>query len=199
MKQLIFCSYLLLIGHVCFAQHEKPMDYTAFYKTCDSLNMLKKNPALEKVLLQQLNQLDKKTPYHFFEEALYCIEKNQFQEAAIFYQVGTLRQSYYIEVNSNYAPNDNWMVAESMKSVTGNQLLLYLQSNMDNYQNVLGLAIDYCEKNDYQFSSKLNYLDKYQNAINKLKDLQAEISKNKAQYKKTWEEERLRLQAKKVK
>ena len=198
MKQLILCTYLLMVGYVCFAQQEKQMDYTAFYKTCDSLNKLKKNPELEKGLIQQLNQLDKKTPYHFFEEALYFIEKNQFQEAAIFYQVGTIRQSYYIEVNSNYAPNDNWMVAESMKSVSGNQLLLYLQSNMDNYQTVLGLAIDYCEKYDYQFSSKLNYLDKYQNAIKKLKDLQAEISKNKAQYKKTWEEERLRLQAKKV-
>ncbi len=198
MKQLIFCSYLLLVGNVCFAQHEKPMNYSAFYKTCDSLNKLKKNPELEKGLLQQLNQLDKKTPYHFFEEALYFIEKNQFQEAAICYQVGTIRQSYYIEVNSNYAPNDNWMVAESMKSVSGNQLLLYLQSNMDNYQNVLGLAIDYCEKNDYQFSSKLNYQDKYQNAIKKLKDLQADILKNKEQYKKDWETERATLLAKKV-
>lgn len=162
------------------------------------MNKLKKNPELEKGLLQQLNQLDKKTPYHFFEEALYFIEKNQFQEAAICYQVGTIRQSYYIEVNSNYAPNDNWMVAESMKSVSGNQLLLYLQSNMDNYQNVLGLAIDYCEKNDYQFSSKLNYQDKYQNAIKKLKDLQADILKNKEQYKKDWETERATLLAKKV-
>lgn len=174
------------------------MDFTAFYKTCDSLNKLKNNPEIEKGLLQQLNQLDKKIPYHFFEEALNLIEKNQFQEAAICYQVGAIRQSYYMEVNSNYAPNDNWMVAESMKSVSGKQLLLYLKSNFDNYLKVLDLSIGYCEKNDYQFSSKLIYPDKYQNAINKLKDLKVDILKNKEQYKKDWEAERARLLAKKL-
>jgi hypothetical protein len=58
------------------------------------------------------------------------------------------------------------------------------------------MAVGYCEKNDYQFSSKLNYPDKYQNAINKLIDLQKDITKNKEQFKKNWEEERARLLAK---
>jgi hypothetical protein len=85
-----------------------------------------------------------------------------------------------------------------MKAVSSKKILLYLQSNPENYLHVLGLAIEYCEKNDYQFSSRLNYPDKYQNAINKLKDLRADISKNKDQLKKNWEAERAQLLAKKV-
>ena len=157
MKQLIVCSYLLLVGHICFAQPQAPIDYVSLYKTCDSLNSLKKIDTLDKSLTQQLNQIDKKTPYHFFAEALYFIEQNQFQEAAIFYQVGMVRQSYYIGVNSNYAPNEDWQFAESMKSISAKKLIPFLQSNTDNYLEVLKVAIEYCEKNDYDFSSKLNY------------------------------------------
>jgi hypothetical protein len=198
MKQLIFCSYLLLVGHFSFAQPQAAIDYISFYKTCDSLNGLKKIAALDKGLTQQLNQIDKKTPYHFFAEALYFIDQNQFQEAAIFYQVGLVRQNYYIGVNNNYAPNEDWQYAESMKSISAKKLIPFLQSNADNYLQVLKVTIEYCVKNDYEFSSKLNYPDKYQNAINKLKDLQADISKNKEQFKKDWEAERARLVAKKV-
>lgn len=197
MKQLILSSYLLLVGTICFAQPQAPIDYVSFYKTCDSLNSLKKALVLDKDLLQQLNKLDKETPYHLFGEAILLLEQNQFQEAVIFYQVGLVRQTYYIGTNSNYAPNEDWQYAESMKAFSVKKLLPYLQSNPDNYLQILGLAIDYCEKNDYQFSSKLNYPDKYQNAIKKLKDLQADISKNKEQYQKDWEAERARLVAKK--
>lgn len=198
MKQLIFCSYLLLAGPICFAQPQAPIDYVSLYKTCDSLNGLKKALVLDKDLLQQLNKLDKETPYHLFAEAIFLLEQNQFQEAAIFYQVGQVRQTYYIGVNSNYAPNEDWQYAESMKAVSSKKLVPYLQTNPDNYLQVLGIVIDYCEKNDYQFSSKLNYPDKYQNAIKKIKDLQTDISKNKDQFKKDWEAERARLLAKKV-
>lgn len=198
MKQLILCTYLLLVGHICFAQPQTAIDYVSLYKICDSLNSLKKIVALDKDLTQQLNQIDKKTPYHFFAEALYFIEQKQFQEAAIFYQVGMVRQSYYIGVNSNYAPNEDWQFAESMKSISAKKLIPFLQSNTDNYLEVLKMAIDYCEKNDYNFSSKLNFPDKYQLSINKLKTLQTDIEKNKEQYKKNWEEERLLLLTKKV-
>lgn len=198
MKQLILCSYLLLVGPICFAQPQGSIDYVSLYKTCDSLNGLKKRVELDINLRQQLNQINKKTPYHFFAKALYLIEQKQFQEAAIFYQIGLVRQTYYIGVNSNYAPNEDWQYAESMKSISAKKLVPFLQSNPDNYLQVLNLVIEYCEKNDYDFSSKLNYPDKYQNAINKLKDLQADISKNKEQYKKDWEAERARLVAKKV-
>ena len=198
MKALLFSACLLLTGLSCVAQHETSINYVSFYKTCDSLNSLKKIIELDKELVQQLKQVDKKKPYNFFSNALDFIEKNQFQEASIFYQVGVIRQSYYIEVNKNYAPNDDWMVAESMKAVSGKKLLLYLQSDPNNYLHVLGLATDYCNKNDYQFSPKLNYPDNYQNAIQKLKDLQDNISKNKEQFKKDWEEERAQLLAKKV-
>lgn len=129
---------------------------------------------------------------------MYFIEQKQFQEAAIFYQVGLVRQSYYIAANNNYAPNEDWQYAESMKSISAKKLIPFLKSNLDNYLQVLKLAIEYSEKNDYDFSSKLNYPDKYQNAINKLKDLEADISKNKEQYKKDWEAERALLVAKKV-
>lgn len=198
MKQLFICSYLLIAGHVCFAQPQAPIDYVSLYKTCDSLNGLKKIVGLDNALTQQLHQIDKKTPYHFFAEALYFIEQKQFQEAAIFYQVGLVRQSYYIAANNNYAPNEDWQYAESMKSISAKKLIPFLKSNLDNYLQVLKLAIEYSEKNDYDFSSKLNYPDKYQNAINKLKDLEADISKNKEQYKKDWEAERALLVAKKV-
>jgi hypothetical protein len=198
MKQLIFCTYLLLVGNICIAQPQAAIDYVSLYKTCDSLNGLKKMAALDKGLTQQLNQIDKKTPYHFFAEALYFIEQNQFPEAAIFFHVGLVRQNYYIGVNNNYAPNEDWQYAESMKSISAKKLIPFLQSNADNYLQVLKVAIEYCEKNDYDFSSKLNYPDKYQNAINKLKDLQADILKNKEQFKKDWEAERARLLAKKV-
>ncbi|OZA68825.1 MAG: hypothetical protein B7X72_01140 [Sphingobacteriia bacterium 39-39-8] len=109
-----------------------------------------------------------------------------------------VRQTYYIEANNNYAPNGDWQNAESMKAVSSKKLLLYLQSNPENYLHVLGLSIEYCEKNVYHFSSKLNYQDKYKNAINKLKGLQADISKNKELFKKDWEAERVQLLAKKV-
>jgi hypothetical protein len=198
MKQLIFCTYLLLVGNICIAQPQAAIDYVSLYKTCDSLNGLKKMAALDKGLTQQLNQIDKKTTYHFFAEALYFIEQNQFPEAAIFFHVGLVRQNYYIGVNNNYAPNEDWQYAESMKSISAKKLIPFLQSNADNYLQVLKVAIEYCEKNDYDFSSKLNYPDKYQNAINKLKDLQADILKNKEQFKKDWEAERARLLAKKV-
>ena len=198
MKQLIFCTYLLLVGNICIAQPQAAIDYVLLYKTCDSLNGLKKMAALDKGLTQQLNQIDKKTPYHFFAEALYFIEQNQFPEAAIFFHVGLVRQNYYIGVNNNYAPNEDWQYAESMKSISAKKLIPFLQSNADNYLLVLKVAIEYFEKNDYDFSSKLNYPDKYQNAINKLKDLQADILKNKEQFKKDWEAERARLLAKKV-
>ena len=198
MKALLFSACLLLTGLSCVAQHEISIDYVSFYKTCDSLNSLKKLIELDQGIIQQLKQVDKKTPYNFFANALDFIEKNQFQEASIFYQIGVVRQAYYIEVNKNYAPNDDWMVAESMKTISGKKLLLYLQSDPNNYLHVLGLATDYCNKNDYQFSSKMNYPDKYQNAINKLKDLQADISKNKEELKKNWEAERAQLLAKKV-
>lgn len=198
MKALLFSACLLLAGHICFAQHETSIDYVSFYKTCDSLNSLNKLIELDQGIVQQLKQVDKKTPYNFFANALDFIEKNQFQEASIFYQIGVVRQTYYIEVNKNYAPNDDWMVAESMKTISGKKLLLYLQSDPNNYLHVLGLATDYCNKNDYLFSSKLNYPDNYQNAIKKIKDLQADISKNKEQFKKNWEAERAQLLAKKV-
>jgi hypothetical protein len=96
MKYLICCTYLLLVSYNCFAQPSTPIDFTNFYKTCDSLNNIRKSVELDKTILQQLHELDKQTPYHLFAEALYFLDQKQFQEAAIFYQVGMVRQTYYI-------------------------------------------------------------------------------------------------------
>ncbi|HQR94959.1 MAG TPA: hypothetical protein PLK14_16430 [Sediminibacterium sp.] len=84
MKHLIFCACLLLTGQTIFAQPSTPIDYTSFYKTCDSLNSFRKLVVLDKNILQQLHDLDKQTPYHFFAEALYLLDQKQYQEAAIF-------------------------------------------------------------------------------------------------------------------
>ena len=198
MKQLIFCAFLFLTGQISFAQPTTPIDYTSLYRICDSLNSLNKTAHLGNDMLKKMQELDKQTPYHLFAEALYYLDQKQFQDAAIIYQVGLQRQSYYIAANNNYAPKEDWQYAESMKAVLSKKILPYLQTNPNNYLQVLGLSIEYCEKNDYTFSSKLNYPEKYQNAINKLKELQTEISKNKEQFKKNWEAERAQLLIKKA-
>ena len=197
MKALIFCACLLLAGQASFAQPATPIDYKSLYKTCDSLNGLKQLIALDNGILKSLRELDKQTPFHLFAEALYYLDQKQFQEAAIFYQVGMVRQTYYIAVNNNYAPNGDWQYAESMKSIASKKVIPYLQTNADHYLQVLKLAIDYCENNDYTFSSKLNFPDKYQLAIKKLDTLKSDIEKNKETFQKNWDLERANLLAKK--
>lgn len=195
MKALIFSACLLLTGQAIFAQPVTPIDYRSLYKTCDSLNSLIQPIALDNALLKRLQELDRQTPYHLFAEALYFLDHKKFQEAAIFYQVGMVRQTYFIAVNNNYAPNEDWQYAESMKSISAKKIVPYLQTNADNYLLVLKMAIDYCDKNDFTFSSRLNFPDKYQLAIDKLSSLKSDIEKNKETFQKKWDLERVNLLA----
>jgi hypothetical protein len=116
-------------------------------------------------------------------------DAHNFDEAAVLYYIGLIRHQYYISTNPNYAPNDDWVNAESMKAVYGKKFVFVLKTNIDKYILVLNLATGYCQKNDYLLSPKLNNPEKYNNQIETFKKLIIDFTNNKEIYMKEWSEE----------
>jgi hypothetical protein len=116
MKHITILFFLFLIFQTCIGQTEKAEDYKLLFKTADSLNKLGNKFSLDSSLLIKIHQLDKQSPASYFEESLNLFDENQFDDAAVLFYIGIIRHKYYISTNPNYAPNDDWVMAESMKA-----------------------------------------------------------------------------------
>ena len=97
-------------------------------------------------LLIELHDLDAQVPSSYLEQSLRLFDAHNFDEAAVLYYIGLIRHQYYISTNSNYAPNEDWINAESMKAVYGKKFDFVLKTNIEKYILVLKLATEYYEK-----------------------------------------------------
>ncbi len=190
MKYLATVIILFLTIHTCVGQKGKNQDYQAFYKKADSINKLGKHLILDNALTSKLKQLDKLLPMEYYSSASQLLEANKFEEASIVYYVGYLRHKYCCIAKSNYAPNQDWAVAESMQASFGKNIILFLKTNIDTYVSVINLVTDYCQKNDYLLLPNQKNSKLYNSPIETLVNLKTDFLKNKDNYTKQWNEER---------
>ncbi|MEI7627981.1 MAG: hypothetical protein WCJ80_07060 [Bacteroidota bacterium] len=193
MKHITSLIILFLIFQTSNGQTKLVQDYKSLFNTADSLNKLGKDFSLDTALLIELHDLDAQVPSSYLEQSLRLFDAHNFDEAAVLYYIGLIRHQYYISTNSNYAPNEDWINAESMKAVYGKKFDFVLKTNIEKYILVLKLATEYCEKNDYLLSPKQNNLEKYNSQIDTFKKLIVEYTNNKETYIKEWSEERKTL------
>ncbi len=196
MKYITSFIFLFLIYQTCTAQTAQVEDFKALYKTADSLNKIGKDFSMNTSVLDKLHELDTKIPSGYFEESLHLFDEDQFDEAAVIFYIGIIRHKYYISVSPNYAPNDDWVTAESMKAAYFKKFDLILKTNIEKFILVLNLATDYCQKNDYLWASKQNNLEKYNFQIEAFKNIIHDYTNNKEGYMKEWSEERKTLLSK---
>jgi hypothetical protein len=187
---------LLLIFQTCIGQTEKAEDYKLLFKTADSLNKISNNFSFDSSMLIKLHQLDNQSPASYFEESLHLFDENQYDKAAVFFYIGIIRHQYYISTNPNYAPNDDWVMAESMKAGYVKKFVFVLKTNIEKYILVLQLATDYCQKNDFYLSPMQKNIEKYNFQIDALKKLISDYTNNMDAYIKEWSEERKTLLSK---
>jgi hypothetical protein len=196
MKHITSLFFLFFIFQICIAQTEQFPDYKTLFNTADSLNKLGKELSIDNDLFIDLHDLDSQVPASYLQESLHLFDQNKFDEASVLYYIGLIRHQYYISTNPNYAPNDDWVNAESMKAVYGKKFVFVLKTNIEKYIQVLNFATDYCQKNDYLLSPKQNNLEKYNMQIDAIKKLINEYTNNKDTYIKEWSEERKTLLSK---
>jgi hypothetical protein len=188
--------FLLLIFQNCTGQTEQAQDYKVLFKTADSLNKLGNTFSLDNSMLGKLHDLDSQVPSSYLKESLHLFDSNKFDEAAVLFYIGLIRHQYYISANTNYAPNDDWVNAESMKAVYGKKFVFVLKTNIEKYIQALNFATEYCQKNDYLISPKQNNLEKYNLQIDTFKKLINDYTNNKEYYIKEWNDERKTLLSK---
>ena len=193
MKHLTIAILVFLTIQTCIGQTEKKQDYSALFKTADSINKLGKVFTIDNTLTGKLSKLDKLLPSEYFTESIHLFEADKFEDASVVYYIGFLRHKYCCNADPSYAPNYDWSVAESMQATYGKKIILFLKTNIDRYISVIDSATDYCKKNDYLFFSKQKNIEKYNNSIDALINLKCDYSKNKDAYIKQWAKERTSL------
>lgn len=193
MKQLTTVILMFLTIQVCTGQSEKVQDYKKLYRTADSINRQGKDFIVDDNLIKKLNKFDKTPPLNYFGEAIRLFDANKFTEASVVYYIGFIRHKYCLGADPNYAPNEDWIVAESMQSTYGKKIVLFLKTNIDRYISVIDSATDYCQKNDYSYLPKVKNLEKYNSSIDGLIKLKYDYIKFKDLYTKQWNDERTAL------
>jgi len=159
MKIVVAATALLLATQICVAQNKQATSAQATDK-------VQKTPVvIDNALFSELQALDTKEPYEYFSKASLLYEDNQKDKAALVFQIGLLRYQYFLSQNPNYAPNNNWMVTESMKSAYQGKINQYLQANSSNHIAILKLAVSYYAANDYAKCSKQKNSQKYEQVI----------------------------------
>jgi len=166
MKSKPLILFLLFLSIVINLKAQDEMvTYRKLFKYADSVSKTKQKIILDKGCYINLSILDNKHPTEFFNEAGNLIKDSRFNSASFIYYVGYFRYRYYNLANPGYQPDGDGAIFNSLESVFGELINLYMRTNIDNYIIVLEKTKEWISTYDYNFFSKNKNPAKYQEQI----------------------------------
>lgn len=200
MRKTLLSAITLLVSlfSIKLMAQSKINDYKAVYDKAESFVKASPNFTVSAETENALKKFDTQSPSSYFGEATYFLEKDvsKYNDALALFTIGNIRHNYYIAVNKDYAPNDNWATAESMNAVYKEKVNIYLQQDINEYKSILKYAIDYCNKNNYSYYTKPKKDEEHKKAIEPFETLIKNLEVDKDKYIKEWHEERAAYLAK---
>jgi hypothetical protein len=163
------------------------------YHLADSLNKLGQLYVVDSAVVGRAKLLDKEHPTKYFEAIGESMKESKFNDAAFLYFVGRLRYRYYNAVNPDYQASGDGALLASLDYMFGENIKLYMKTNIDNFLAVLKASDDYFANNDYAIYPKAKNPGKYDTLSTWYVTLMQDLETNKEKYRKQWDEDRIQL------
>lgn len=135
------------------------------------------NLLLSKGVYQIAENLEKKYPSDFLDQANHLYFKKQLNDAGFLFNLGILRYRYFLLTNSTATKDDFELYNDLKKEYS--LINFDLSSNAENLENILNEVIKWDESHDYVFFSKTRNPDNHLKALKELNLNKEIVSKNK--------------------
>ena len=183
MKKISFIFLYFVFSTSLFAQNIDSI-YVKFYSYSDYLKTNKKEGDLNRNVLDIAAKLNFQSPQKYLDEAVFLLEKGQFNEASYIFILGEMRWKYY-SIFFKYTAEEY-----DKKNELESTINAFLRSNVRNFAAIINKASQYHLANDYVFCSRKKKPLYYDEAAGFYTRLGNQIVINEAYFTNMWSKER---------